>query len=188
MVWGDKKIREIMLKGGNVVPPNPEMVNPASLNLCIGNTFQKIHTRQGIINLGERVMYETTMLEEDDFFTIYPGEFVLATTKENVTIPDNAVAFVQGRSSIGRIGLTVQNAGYVDPGFKGQITLELVNESDVPINLIIGYPVAQLVFMDCDEVEEPYHGKYLHQLGATGSMMHLDREKYSNLKGSGTND
>jgi dCTP deaminase len=96
-------------------------------------------------------------------------------------MPDRVAAFVQGRSSIGRIGLTVQNAGFVDPGFTGHITLELVNESPVTIYLKPGYPVAQLVFFDVSPVNDPYHGKYNGQEEATGSRMFMDKQKYPGL-------
>ena len=89
-------------------------------------------------------------------------------------MPVKAAAFVQGRSSIGRAGLTVQNAGFVDPGFSGHITLELKNDSPCIIVLFPGYPVTQLVYMDAEDVSRPYTGKYNGQVEATGSRMQLD--------------
>ena len=112
---------------------------------------------------------------------IKPGHFVLGTTLERLNLPDRISAFVQGRSSIGRIGLTIQNAGFVDPGFQGNITLELINDSPFPIYLLPGYPVGQLVFLETSEVEHPYSGKYQGQVEATGSRMEQDRQKYSHL-------
>ena len=106
-----------------------------------------------------------------------PGKFILATTMEYVEVPKDAAVFVQGRSSIGRAGLTVQNAGFVDPGFPGCITLELKNDAPYPIILVPEYPVAQLVYMDASDVEEGYSGKYCGQVEATGSRMYLDTNK-----------
>ena len=117
-----------------------------------------------------------TMDDEDDIFYLKPGEFVLATTMETVNIPHICCGFVQGRSSIGRIGLTTQNAGFVDPGFHGQITLELVNEGQKIIGLKPGYRVAQLVLLDVKDITSTYDGKYNGQTGATGSRMQEDKE------------
>ena len=118
----------------------------------------------------------------DGHVVLYPGEFMLATTKEWISVPVTAAAFVQGRSSIGRASLSVQNAGFVDPGFRGHITLELKNDGPVPIVLTPGYPVTQLVYMDAEEVEEGYDGKYNNQVDATGSLMSLDIYKPGNQK------
>ena len=175
MIWGDKKLSryfEELITGGN-----PNMINPASINLCLGNSFLTIHGNEPI-TLGEKVKYYETVVANDGGFILEPGKFCLATTKEGVVMFPDCAAFVQGRSSIGRIGLTVQNAGFVDPGFFGHITLELVNDSPVAIILKPGYPVAQLVFFDVSKVKHPYKGKYNGQIEATGSRMFMDKEKY----------
>lgn len=182
MIWSDKKIRERLLSTGAVLCYDERMVNPASLNVRLGSTFLTM-SNERTVTLGDTVHYVQHDTDENHCFILYPNEFCLATTREYFSIPNDAVAFVQGRSSIGRIGLTVQNAGYVDPGFKGEITLELVNESPVPIKLPFNYPVAQLVFMDCHDVEKPYQGKYTGQIGATGSRMNQDVGKYHMKEG-----
>lgn len=106
-----------------------------------------------------------------------PGEFVLATTMEYFELPDNLTAFVEGRSSLGRMGLFIQNAGWVDPGFKGEITLELFNANRCAIELKAGRRVGQLVFAQLDDnARNPYRGKYQGQKGATGSKVFLDKE------------
>lgn len=176
MIWGDRKLKlyfeELIVNG------NPNMINPASINLCLGNSFLIIKEQNHMITLGEALEYKTVVIPNDGGFILDPGGFCLATTKEGLVMFPNVAAFVQGRSSIGRIGLTVQNAGFVDPGFTGHITLELVNESPVTIFLKPGYPVAQLVFFDVSPVADPYHGKYNGQIEATGSRMYQDKEKY----------
>ena len=97
---------------------------------------------------------------------------------EYFRLPDHMTAFVEGRSSIGRLGLFIQNAGWVDPGFEGEITLELFNASRCAIELCAGRRIGQLVFAQLDKnAENPYRGKYQGQRGATGSRVFLDTEK-----------
>lgn len=179
MIWGDKKIKRKIYDAGRIKYSDEKMINPASINLRLGTTFQKINPLQ-CIALGQKVEYQKKRVGME-LYRLNPGEFCLATTKEKIIMPDNAAAFVQGRSSIGRIGLTVQNAGFIDPGFYGHITLELVNESPVTIYLEPDYPVAQLVFFDCTKVKVPYQGKYNGQIDATESRMEQDKDKYRDL-------
>ena len=174
MILSDRQIRVMIDRNKLVVPVKDSQINPASVNLTLGDTFLvPLIKKAGAVYLGKEVEYHRFEAKEDGF-PIDPGEFVLATTQEHVSIPSNVAAFVQGRSSIGRIDLTTQNAGFVDPGFHGHITLELVNESPNTIILTPGYPVAQLVFFECYPVEKPYNGKYNGQVEATGSRMHKD--------------
>lgn len=97
---------------------------------------------------------------------------------EYISLPDNLTAFVEGRSSLGRMGLFIQNAGWVDPGFQGEITLELFNANRCAIELTSGRRVGQLVFAQMDaSAIQPYNGKYQGQRGATGSRVFLDAEQ-----------
>ena len=124
--------------------------------------------------MDQKIGYKTI---ETDTYLLLPGQFVLATTMEYVTLPDNLTAFVEGRSSLGRMGLFIQNAGWVDPGFRGEITLELFNANRCAIELRAGRRVGQLVFAEMDApAEHPYDGKYQGQTGATGSRVFLDPE------------
>lgn len=152
-------------------------IGPASLDVRLGNSFAKPVEGQRV-QLGDTVRYEEITVENGDVLWLAPGEFCLATTMERIKLPIHEAAFVQGRSSIGRAGLTVENAGFVDPGFDGHITLELKNESNHPIGLVPGYRVAQLVFMQCTGVTKGYDGKYNGQVEATGSKMYLDWEAW----------
>lgn len=181
MIWGDKKIYKKMYMAGAIEHAREEMINLASINLRLGNSFAIPAKMLDGITLGERLPYGRRYIGDDEKYPLKPGEFILATTKEYIYMPENVAAFVQGRSSIGRIGLTVQNAGFIDPGFHGCITLELVNESPSVIYLVPNYPVAQLVFFDCTRVEHPYRGKYSGQTDATESRMEEDRKKYPGL-------
>ena len=110
-------------------------------------------------------------------FFIPPRSFILAKTVEYIKIPKNFSVFVEGRSSIGRMGLFIHNAGWVDPGFEGTITLELFNASNVPIKLVAGRRICQFVFARVEgTLKEGYKGKYLRQKAVTGSRIHLDTE------------
>ena len=149
-------------------------IQPASIDITIGDTFSTISNVQngGIIDFDVPVEYRTT---KRDSYVLLPKQFVLATTREYIKLPNNMTAFVEGRSSIERLGLFIQNAGWVDPGFEGQITLELFNATEWALNIKAGDRVGQLVFakMDRDAVN-PYKGKYQCQTGATGSMLYKD--------------
>lgn len=172
MVYGNAKIQKLVddefIKNTYV-----GAINPASINLRLGNTFL-VPKREQIILLGDEVEYEEHFVKDGNYYSLSPGEFMLATTKEWIKLPKDVVAFVQGRSSIGRACLSVQNAGFVDPAFFGEITLELKNDGPFPIGLTPGYPVVQLVFMDATDVTIGYTGKYCGQKGATGSRMQQD--------------
>ena len=173
MIYNDKRIRRL-IDDKVIIGAEAKQVNPASLNIRLGHTFLSIIEPQ-FRRLGRETAYEEiTKLDGRETVTIMPGAFVLATTLEQFDIPDHIAAFVQGRSSIGRVGLMVQNAGFVDPGFRGHITLELKNDTKNPIMLVPGYPVAQMIFFETEQVEEPYHGKYNGQVEATGSRMEQD--------------
>lgn len=178
MIYGDERIIRRILNKNRLRNGRTEMLNPASVNLRLGNSFLMPCKILGGIALGDKLHYNRFGRQDNEYFTLKPGEFCLATTKEMIDLPRRVAAFVQGRSSIGRLGLDVQNAGYVDPGFHGHITLELINNSPNEIHLRPGYPVAQLVFFDCSRVKHPYSGKYNGQTEATGSRMEKDREKY----------
>ena len=174
MILGDKRLKELHRRKA-FEDMNEAQINPASVNITLGKSFlvpKKVLF--GGVALGDEVPYKHIFLDDDEMLKLRPGEFVLGTTHEYFKIPASLSAFVQGRSSIGRAGLSIQNAGFVDPGFTGQITLELKNDSPNVIYLKPGYPVGQLVFFDTSDVEKPYCGKYVGQVGATGSRMHKD--------------
>lgn len=164
-----------MLAGGELVisPLEKGQIQPASVDIRLGNTYGIVEdTSSGIIGLDEEIKYKTIT---SDSYLLLPGQFVLATTVEYFELPDDLTAFVEGRSSLGRMGLFIQNAGWVDPGFKGEITLELFNANRCAIELKTGRRVGQLVFAKLDRSAlNPYRGKYQGQRGATGSRVFLD--------------
>ena len=157
-------------------PVTKEQIQPASVDIRLGNTFSVVDdTPSNIITLESQISYKTITT---DTYLIMPGEFVLATTMEYFELPDNLTAFVEGRSSLGRMGLFIQNAGWVDPGFKGEITLELYNANRCAIELKAGRRVGQLVFAEMDAPAiNPYNGKYQGQMDATGSRVFMDCDK-----------
>jgi dCTP deaminase len=175
MDLSDRDIKE-EIKNGNIIiePLNERNIQPASVDLILGNGFLNLdyHNKEGgIIRLSEQPIYQSR-----EGKIIVPAQgFVLGTTLEYVTLSSNITANVQGKSSIGRLGLFVQNAGYIDPGFEGNITLELFNANSLPIELEPGVRICQISFgYTQTPAEHPYNGKYKGQRGVTGSRSFLD--------------
>ncbi len=177
MILSDRTIMSMLSEGSLVAEPiTPGQIQPASIDVRLGDTFSIVEdSSTGIITLENEIQYKTI---KTDTYLLLPGQFVLATTMEYFELPDDLTAFVEGRSSLGRMGLFIQNAGWVDPGFKGEITLELFNANRCAIELKAGRRVGQLVFARLDQkAENPYRGKYQGQRGATGSRVYMDLKK-----------
>ncbi|WP_146547747.1 dCTP deaminase [Rummeliibacillus suwonensis] len=167
----DKKIREKELM---IEPITPEQLQPASVDLRLGGHFLQLDEYASpLISLEKPAVYKDIY---KDRILIPPSAFVLATTMESIKLPNDITAFVEGRSSIGRLGLFIQNAGWVDPGFEGHITLELYNANRVPIELVAGRRICQLVLASLDQEAVPYTGKYNGQQEAMGSKIYQDTE------------
>ena len=176
MILSDKTILKMLEnKSLTITPVVKEQIQPASVDVRLGNTFSIVEDMsRGILSLDNEIVYKTITA---DTYVLLPGQFVLASTMEYFELPDNLTAFVEGRSSLGRIGLFIQNAGWVDPGFRGEITLELFNANRCAIELKAGRRVGQLVFAQLDDTAlNPYSGKYQGQRGATGSRVYMDIE------------
>ena len=176
MILSDKSIKKYLESGELLIEPlEPRQIQPASVDIRLGHNFLRLDENNfGTMTMTDEIEY--TRFECDELI-IPSGSFLLATTMEYIRLPNNLTAFVEGRSSIGRMGLFIQNAGWVDPGFEGEITLELYNANSLPIRLEAGRRICQLVFaaMD-DEAENPYCGKYQKQRSAVGSRICLDAE------------
>ena len=179
-VLSDGTIRRLVEEGRIKIDPwDPGMVQPASVDLRLGPTFRVFHNhRVSAIDLRDppRGLTEEVEVDGDTPFVIHPGEFCLGRTQEWVELPDDVVARIEGKSSLGRLGLIVHaTAGFCDPGWKGTLTLELANLTRVPIKLYAGLPIAQLSFMTLDRAaERPYGhpelGSHYHgQVDATES-------------------
>lgn len=175
MILSDRTIKKLLANGELGIEPMDMMqIEPASIDLRLGNTFLTPRATNGICSMSEASEYDEVTADE---FIIPTRGFVLATTIEVIRLPNNLTAFVEGRSSIGRLGLFIQNAGWVDPGFEGAITLELYNANSAPMRIEAGRRICQLVIAQADQaVEHPYRGKYQGQRHTTGSRIHLDSE------------
>jgi dCTP deaminase len=160
-------------------PWDPELVQPASVDLRLGDSFRVFHNyRASAIDLRQppENLTEEVVVPADECFVIHPGEFCLGRTLEWVELPADIVARIEGKSSLGRLGLIVHaTAGFCDPGWRGTLTLELNNLTRVPIKLYPGLPIAQLSFMTLDApARKPYgHAElgshYQGQVDATES-------------------
>ncbi|MBU5293458.1 dCTP deaminase [Anaerosalibacter bizertensis] len=177
MILSDRTIKKMIEDKELIIDPIEEdrQIQPASVDIRLGRHFLKVdENRVESMCLQEEIEYIEI---ESDEIIIPPNSFLLATTMEYIKLPNYLTAFVEGRSSIGRMGLFIQNAGWVDPGFEGEITLELYNANRLPIKLISGRRVCQLVFALMDkEALNPYDGKYQRQRRATGSKVYKDIE------------
>ena len=175
MILSDRRLRELLKSGELVISPIDDrlQIQPASVDIRLDDTFATVkNSYNQIISLDESYDYDEFRRDE---YILLPGQFILGSTIEYIELPPNITAFVEGRSSYGRLGLFIQNAGWVDPGFKGNITLELFNASNRAIKLRAGKRLGQLVFAEMDSpAENPYNGKYQLQRGATGSRMFMD--------------
>jgi dCTP deaminase len=179
-VLSDGTIRRLIEDGRITIDPYDEsLIQPASIDLRLGDSFRVFHNhRAPAIDLREPPanLTEEVTVAPDDAFVIHPGEFCLGRTLEWVELPDDVVARIEGKSSLGRLGLIVHaTAGFCDPGWKGTLTLELNNLTRVPIKLYPGLLIAQLSFMALDRpAERPYGSSqlgshYQGQVAATES-------------------
>jgi dCTP deaminase len=179
-VLSDGTILELVEQGRIKIDPwDPKLVQPASIDLRLGDSFRVFHNhRTSAIDLRDPPanLTEEVVVAPGEPFVIHPGEFCLGRTLEWVQIPDDIVARIEGKSSLGRLGLIVHaTAGFCDPGFAGTLTLELNNLTRVPIKLYPNLPIAQLSFMTLDRpAQKPYGSPglgshYQGQLAATES-------------------
>jgi dCTP deaminase len=154
-VLSDGTIARLLEEGRIVIDPwEPSLLQPASVDVRLGNSFRVFHNhRASVIDLRDppRHLTEQITIEPEEPFVIHPGEFCLGRTLEHVELPEDIVARLEGKSSLGRLGLIVHaTAGFCDPGWRGTLTLELNNLTRVPVRLYPGLPIAQLSFMTLD--------------------------------------
>ena len=176
MILSDKTIQSMMASGDLVIDPiSDNSIQPASVDCRLGDHYLVVDDNQatdGHITFDKEISYREIT---GSHITIPAHSFLLATTMEYIKLPNGLTAFVEGRSSVGRMGLFIQNAGWVDAGFEGRITLELMSNS-LPIRLDAGRRVCQLVFCQMDQpASVPYQGKYQGQLQSVGSRIFRDR-------------
>ena len=185
MVLSDRTITEEMAKGRIVIRPLGDgCVQPASVDLHLDrNILVFKNNRVPYIDIratNDRLTDMITMADDDPFM-LHPGEFVLGSTLEHVEVPADLVARLEGKSSLGRIGLLIHStAGYVDPGWKGHLTLELSNVSGLPITLYHRMKIGQISFLRLTTPADRLYGsaelgsKYQNQVDPTASRVHLD--------------
>jgi dCTP deaminase len=180
MILSDRDLK-IELESGRVVvdPLGANAIQPSSIDLRIGRHFRIFaNTRYPYIDVRKPMEGLTELVEVtgEEPFILHPGEFVLGTTLERVAIPDDLVGRLEGKSSLGRLGLLIHStAGFVDAGFAGNLTLELSNVANLPITLYPGMKIGQIsLFRMSSPAEHPYGSnrlgsKYLDQVGPTPS-------------------
>jgi dCTP deaminase len=182
VVLSDRTIREELASGRLVIDPFDEaLLQPSSVDVRVADQFRVFHNnRRTFIDVRQPSddLTELVTIADGEAFILHPGEFVLGSTLERVALPDDLVARLEGKSSLGRLGLLIHStAGYVDPGFNGTITLELSNVARLPISIHPGMAIGQISFLQMTTpVERPYHGKYQGQSGPTASAFHREFE------------
>jgi dCTP deaminase len=188
MVLSDRTIRQEIDSGRIAFDPfDPGLIQPSSVDMRVDRRFRVFHNaRHPYIDVRRRMDDLTELVEVpgDEPFILHPGEFVLGQTLERVRLPDDIVARLEGKSSLGRLGLLIHStAGFVDAGFEGNLTLELSNVANLPITIYHGMPIGQISFMQMDRpVEHPYgdrgnRSKYQGQAEPTASRYYLNFEK-----------
>jgi dCTP deaminase len=181
MVLSDRTIRRLIDAGRIGIDPYDEsLLQPSSVDVRVDRLFRVFrNSRYPYIDVKEPMEELTELLEVSDDeqpFILHPGEFVLGSTLERVTLPDDLVARLEGKSSLGRLGLLIHStAGFIDPGWDGHVTLELSNVANLPITLYVGMRIGQLSFVQLTEPAETPYGagaigsKYQGQEGPTPS-------------------
>ena len=188
MVLSDRTIRQEIESGRIVIDPfEASNVQPSSVDVRVDRQFRVFHNaRYPFIDVRQPMdgLTELVEISDDEPFILHPGEFVLGQTLERVTLPDDLVARLEGKSSLGRLGLLIHStAGFVDSGFSGNLTLELSNVANLPITIYHGMPIGQISFMRMDgPVERPYGSgeagsKYQGQAEPTPSRFYLNFNK-----------
>jgi dCTP deaminase len=180
VILSDRTLREQISAGRILIEPfDDDLVQPSSIDVRISNLFRvfRNHTA-GVIDVKTDTSDMTEMVEipADGVFMLHPGEFVLGSTMERIAVPEDLVARIEGKSSLGRLGLLIHStAGFIDAGFDGHVTLELANVASLPITLYPGMKIGQVSFMQMTTpADRPYGSgargsKYQGQRGPTPS-------------------
>jgi dCTP deaminase len=180
MVLSDRTIRRLLEEGRiGIDPYADELLQPSSVDVRVDRLFRVFrNSRYPFIDVTQEMedLTELVEVDPDEAFILHPGEFVLGSTLERITLPDDLVARLEGKSSLGRLGLLIHStAGFIDPGWDGHVTLELSNVANLPITIYYGMKIGQLSFVQLTEpAEHPYGtgslgSKYQGQAGPTPS-------------------
>src|SRR5438309_815983 len=185
MILSDRSIREELAAGRIVIDPLDEScIQPSSVDLHIDRYFRVfLNHAMGFIDVREdqEELTELVEIREDDVFILHPGEFVLGSTLERVALPDDLVARLEGKSSLGRLGLLIHStAGFVDAGWDGHLTLELSNVANLPIAIYPEMKIGQISFLQMTTAADAPYGtgtlasKYQGQTEPTESRYYLN--------------
>jgi dCTP deaminase len=180
VVLSDRTIQRRLADGSiGIDPYDPSLLQPSSVDVRVDRYFRVFHNaRYPFIDVKQPQEDLTGLIEIDDEspFILHPGEFVLGSTLERVRLPDDLVARLEGKSSLGRLGLLIHStAGFIDPGWDGNVTLELSNVANLPITIYFGMKIGQLSFVQLTEPASAPYGsnglgsKYQGQKGPTPS-------------------
>jgi dCTP deaminase len=180
VILSDRSLREAIDAGRLVVDPlDDDAIQPSSIDVRLDNRFRTFYTARHPyidVKLPMDDLTELVEVKPDEAFILHPGEFVLGSSRERIGIPPDLAARLEGKSSLGRLGLmTHSTAGFLDPGFQGHVTLELSNVANLPITLYPGMRIGQIaVFQLTTPAERPYgsrgvRSKYQGQRGPTPS-------------------
>ena len=180
MVLSDRTIARFIDEGRIKIDPfDAGLIQPSSVDVRVDRHFRVFrNSRYPYIDVKQEQegLTEPVEIEDDEAFILHPGEFVLGSTLERVALPDDLVARLEGKSSLGRLGLLIHStAGFIDPGWDGHVTLELSNVANLPITIYFGMKIGQISFMQMTEpAESPYGSsslgsKYQGQRGPTPS-------------------
>ena len=177
MILSDVRIKKLIKTKELVIKDlRQNAIQPSSIDLTLGSDalILKYWNTKGVLDLDSKVDHQKVSGEE---FVIPAHSFILATTREYIELPNDISGFVEGRSSVGRMGLFIQNASVVGPGFKGKLTLELYNANILPIRLKAGKRMCQLILFQMDQAaKKPYQGKYQGQKKTTATKAFLDKD------------
>lgn len=180
MILSDRDLRAEIAGGRIIIEPYDEScMQPSSIDIKVSNLFRVFRNHSAaVLDVKEDLTGLTDLIEVpmDGVFMLHPGEFVLGSTLERVGVPNDLVARVEGKSSLGRLGLLIHStAGFIDAGFDGHVTLELANVANLPITLYPGMKIGQVSFMRMTSpADKPYGSgaqgsKYQGQRGPTPS-------------------
>jgi len=188
MLLSDRDIAaEIKAGRVQVEPFDPKMIQPSSVDVRLDRFFRVFENHKYEVidpSIEQPDLTREVAVSPDDFFILHPGEFVLASTYEVITLPEDIAGRLEGKSSLGRLGLlTHSTAGFIDPGFSGHITLELSNVANLPVKLYPGMKIGQLCLIKLSSAAEHPYGsavygsRYQGQRGPTPSKSWLNFHK-----------
>jgi len=182
MIIPDHKIKKLLKEGKiKIEPLKEEQIKSACVDLSLGSEFRTFrHISEPYIDSKTPKNYTNIVVMDDDRFILHPGEFVLGITEEKISLPSDITAYVDGKSSLGRIGITAHiTSGFIDPGFEGKLVLEITNLGKMPVVLYSGMKICKILFFNMSSASEtPYNkrkdSKYHGQMNIGQSKIHED--------------